>query len=46
MNGTVVTYEEIQKRKRDKVAEDLRKEEEARTPEGDAKLVLGDDYQE
>lgn len=43
MNGTVVTYEELQKRKRDKVAEDARNEEESRTPEGDMKIVLGED---
>lgn len=38
----VITYEQIQARKLEKVREEKRKEEEENTPEGDEKLVLGE----
>lgn len=40
--GEVITFEDIQERKRNNVREDRRKEEEENTPEGDEKLVLGE----
>lgn len=41
--GEVITYEKIQERKREKIREEMRKEEEEITPEGDEKLVLGEE---
>lgn len=43
MKGEVITYDQLQEHKREKKREEARKEEEERTPDGDMKLVLGED---